>query len=156
MGYLQEYLAQCPEELLYLDYLEDVRNRNWDPEYQMHLEKCVKEAKLYKCRGKLYKDHLRTEYEGTVNRGAWLVDVYADSEGNYWTDDRVMIGKWIITGLELVSGQKDPDNTFQRHTGQGSDWDKVFETYGGIPSDWERITKEEKEAGHEDYSGNVA
>ena len=27
MGYIQDYLAQCPEELLYQDYLEDISNR---------------------------------------------------------------------------------------------------------------------------------
>ncbi len=156
MGYIQDYLAQCPEELLYQDYLEDISNRNKNPEYQEYLEKSVKEARLYKCRRKLYKDHLRTEYEGTVKRGKWLIDVYMDSEGNYWTDDRVMIGKWIITGYELVSGQKEPDNTYWKHIGEDSDWEQVFEKYGGIPPYWEKLPEEEQEDGYEDYSGHVA
>lgn len=156
MGYIQDYLAQCPEELLYQDYLEDISNRNKNPEYQEYLEKCVKEARLYKCRRKLYKDHLRTEYEGTVKRGKWLIDVYIDSEGNYWTDDRVMIGKWIITGYELVSGQKEPDNIYWKHIGEDSDWEQVVEKYGGIPPYWEKLPEEEQEDGYEDYSGHVA
>lgn len=132
MGYIKEYLAECPEELLYQEYLEE----------------CVKEAVLYRGRRMYCKDHLWTEYIGTVRRGVWLVDIYEDREGNYWTDDRVMIGKWIITGLELVSGVKEPDNTFWRHTGIDSDWDKVYEEYGGIPPDWERLAGGEQEAGN--------
>ncbi len=155
MNCIQEYLAMCPEELLYQAYLEEIYYKNTDSEYQNYLEKCIKGAKLYKKRRVQYKDHLRTEYVGTVKRGKWLVDIYEDSEGSFWTDDRVMIGKWIVTGYELVSGQKEKNNTFQKHTGKESDWEKVCKKYGGVPPYWESIP-EEREDGCEDYSGNVA
>ena len=132
MGYIQEYLNKCPEDILYLDYLEE----------------CIAEALLYRSRRMYYKDHLKTEYIGTVRHGPWLIDVYEDREGNYWTEDRVKVGRWTITGFELVSGKKEPDNTFWRHTGIDSDWDKFIQEYGGIPSDWDRLTGEEQEAGN--------
>lgn len=151
MNCVREYLTICPEELLYQDYLEDIYYKNKDSEYQDYLEQCIKSAKLYKCRRAQYKDHLRTEYIGTAERGKWLVDIYEDSEGNFWTDDRVMVGKWIITGYELVSGQKEENNIFRNHTGKESDWDKVYKEYGGVPPYWESMPDEQ-----EDYSGNVA
>lgn len=143
MGYLQEYIARCPEDMLYLDCLEA----------------CAARARLYHSRRMHNKDHLKTEYIGTVRRGAWMVDVYEDREGNYWTDDRVAVGKWVITGLEMVSGQKEPDNTFWRHTGRESDWDKLYEEYGGIPPNWEHLAGEEQEGesgGDYDYAVNAA
>lgn len=144
MRSIRDYLEQCPEELLWMEFLEE----------------CAGKSRLYKARRIQNKDHLKTTYLGTVRRGNWLIDIYEDKEGNYWSDDRVMIGIWTISAYELVSGCKDPDNTYEKHTGVPSDLDKVIAKYGRIPPDWNQIQQiepgKDREGEHENYSSNVA
>lgn len=140
MEYIREYLEQVPEEFLYQDFLEHA----------------LREARLYRGRRMYGKDHLTTEYIGTVEHGKWLVDIYEDREGNYWTEDRVRIGKWIITGYELVSGCKDTKDIYELHTGIRSDWDNVKERYNGVPSNWAELPEAEQEENNESYCSDVA
>ncbi len=132
--------SQIPEESLYEDYLEKC---------------CLPGARPYGCR-RYWGIKSKTKYIGTLQHGKWLIDLYEDTEGDYWRSERVRVGRWIITKFECFRGRRDREDPHEKHTGIPSDWDKMIDEYGEVPANWERLPIGKQVDGNEGHGSNVA
>lgn len=74
---------------------------------QEQLEECLKDAYTYENRAGHEKEHLETEFIARMKRPyGRIVDLYKDTEGNFWFKEYRETEHGIVTLEEAIFGRK--------------------------------------------------
>lgn len=72
------------------------------------LEVCYKKSASYENRAGYKKEHLRTEKIGQIVNGNQIKEIYKDTEGNYWYQNKYIKDGRVISEYEKIFGHPEP------------------------------------------------